>query len=264
VRIEPGTRALVTGGSRGAGFALARALVDHGATVGLIARSRTGVTDAAAELGFGTLALPADVADRASLTSAVRAYEAETGRIDLLVVAAAIPGSALFLDQTTEELRRLVDVNVRGALHTVRAALPGMVRRGHGHVVLLGCHAGIHGMPGTAAYGATRSALSGLAGPLAAEVAGHGIGVTSVVAGELDTGFHDAERDRLPGWQRTEEAADPDELASAVLHAVERGARTLYFPEGEVANLARLSGLPPRMYEFLLRQVRGPDAAPRR
>ena len=252
------------GGSRGAGYAIARALLARGAAVGIVASSHVGVDDAVARLGGEATGFRADVGDRRQLEAAVAAFAA-SGAIDLLVCAAAVPGSGAFVEQDPATLKRLIDVNVGGLVHATRIVLPAMIERGSGHVVVMGCHTGLHGVPGMAVYGATRMAAANLAGALALELAGTGVGVSCIVPSELGTGLHASEIDRLPAWMRTREGADPDALAGVVLSAVERDALMTFFPAGgEVAMRARFAGFAPRAFDFLLRQLRGPGIAPHR
>ena len=261
MRIEPGTRVLITGGSRGLGLSLAQLLVEQGARVGVIARSVADPRSGPLELGSGIELIHADVADLVQLESAIERFRADYGGIDLLVVNAAFASTGPFIEQSFEEIDRMVDVNVRGALMTVRFALPSMIEQGRGHVVLTSCMTGVHGMPQVATYGATRAAVRGIADGLWHELDGTGVGVTLAVSAELETGMFAAHAERLPTWMRPREATDPARLARAILRAVERERRILYFPGSDVRLLALFAGLP-RLVEFGLRQTRGVEAAP--
>src|SRR5918999_1150803 len=141
MEIGQGTRVLVTGASRGIGKAIADAFEARGSTVGRVSRS-------------GPLA--ADVADAESIAAAV----AEFGDVDVLVANAGITHYRPFAEQPLDEARQMNDVNWLGTIHTVRAALPHMIERGRGHIVVISSGGGVrpraarhgrvgdHGLPG--------------------------------------------------------------------------------------------------------------------
>jgi short-subunit dehydrogenase len=262
VRIESGTRVLITGGSQGLGLSLAQMLAERGARVGVIARSLVPRDEG--ELGPGIELIAADVADVAQLERAIEGFRADAGGIDLLVINAAIASTGRFIDQPFDELDRMVDVNVRGALMTLRLALPSMIAQGRGHVVLTTCMTGIRGFPQVGTYGATRAAIRGISDGLWHELDGTGVGVTLAISAELETGMFAAHAERLPGWMRPREASDPARLARQILRAVEKQRRTLYFPGSDVRLLALFAGAPSAIVEFGLRQTRGLAAAPHR
>jgi short-subunit dehydrogenase len=251
MRIGPGTRALVTGASRGIGRALARALAARGATLGLIARDAEALEPLAAELR--AQALPADVSDRAAIAAAVDAF----GRLDLLVANAGIAHYGPFATTPLERAEQMTRVNWLGTLYTVHAALPHL--HGAGHIVIVSSGAGLRAFPQAAAYGATKAAQRAFAEALRHELAG--ISVTTVFPGEIDTDLHAHELERMPAWYGSRKAS-PDRLAAAVLAAVEEDRRTVAYPR-EVALLG-LNGLAPGLTDRLLRRLRGEAAAPRR
>jgi short-subunit dehydrogenase len=253
MRIGPGTRALVTGASRGIGRALARALAARGAALGLVARDAEALERLAAELGAH--ALPADVGDRAAITAAVDAFAAGGG-LDLVVANAGIAHYGPFATTPLERAEQMTRVNWLGTLYTVHAALPHL--RG-GHVVVVSSGAGLRAFPEAAAYGATKAAQRAFAEALRHELAG--TGVTTVFPGEIDTDLHAHELDRMPAWYGAWKAS-PDRLAAAVIAAVEQDRRMLAYPR-QVALLG-LNGLAPALTDRLLRRLRGAAAAPRR
>jgi short-subunit dehydrogenase len=250
MRIGPGTRALVTGASRGIGRALARALAARGATLGLIARDAEALERLAAELR--ARALPADVGDRAAVAAAVDAF----GELDLLVVNAGIAHYGPFATTPLERAERMTRVNWLGTLYTVHAALPHMQG---GHIVIVSSGAGLRAFPQAAAYGATKAAQRAFAEALRHEL--DGVSVTTVFPGEIDTDLHAHEPERMPAWYGSRKAS-PDRLAAAVIAAVEQDRRTVAYPR-EVALLG-LNGLAPGLTDRLLRRLRGEAAAPRR
>jgi short-subunit dehydrogenase len=258
VRLDPGTRVLITGASRGIGAALARQLAARGCVLGLVARGEDGLRELVDGLqGEGHRALPADVADRDSIRGAVEAF----GDVDVVVANAGVAhyGPWLDLEQRLED--QMTDVNWLGTLYTVRAALPGMVARRRGHVVLISSGAALRTFPGAAVYGATKSAQRGFGEGLWHDLDGTGVGVTIVYPGEIETNLHDHQREKLPDWRQGQEA-DVDECAAAIVKGVESDARNVYFPR-EVRLLRAVHGLSPRLADLALRRLRGHSAAPR-
>ena len=260
MRLDPGTRVLITGASRGIGAALAHQLAAKGCVLGLVARGDEGLRELAGGLpGEGHRALPADVADRESIRAAVAAF----GAVDVVVANAGVAdyGPWLDLDQGLED--RMTQINWLGTLYTVRAALPGMVERGRGHVVVIASGAALRTFPGAAVYGATKSAQRGFAEGLWHDLDGTGVGVTTVYPGEIATNLHDHQPDKLPPWRRGGHEADVDECAAAIVEGIERDRRDVYFPR-EVRLLRTIHGISPRLADLMLRRLRGPSAAPRR
>jgi NAD(P)-dependent dehydrogenase (short-subunit alcohol dehydrogenase family) len=148
MRLLPGTRALITGASRGIGAALARELARRGAVVGVAARS-TGELDAlvASLPGDGHLALECDVASRASVGAALERFVAHAGGLDLLVANAGITHYEPFLDAPVEAAERMTQVNWLGTVYTVHAGLEPMVAAGAGHVVVVSSGAALRAFP---------------------------------------------------------------------------------------------------------------------
>jgi 3-oxoacyl-[acyl-carrier protein] reductase len=175
--------ALVTGGGRGIGANLARALAEDGWSVVVAARTLAQVEAVAAEIGARSLAL--DVGSRESVERAV----AEAGEIELLVDNAGVlgpRGSTWSLDP--DEWWHVFEVNVRGAFLCARAAIPGMLERGRGRIVNVASGAAYLPMSaGDTAYAASKAALHRFSEQLAAELAPHGIPVFSISPGLVRT-----------------------------------------------------------------------------
>ena len=137
MRIEPGTRAIVTGASKGIGRATARALAARGARVGLVARGEDALAELAGELSGDPVVLPADVADRDSIREAVDAFVDQAGGVEVLVANAGLAHYGPFFDQPIEHAEEMVYVNVLGTIYTVSAALGHMRDRARGHIVVV-------------------------------------------------------------------------------------------------------------------------------
>ena len=264
MRLDATTRALVTGASRGIGRSVAASLAARGATLGLVARSREELDALAAELpGEGHVVLPCDVGDRAEVDAAVARFVTEAGGIDLVVANAGIAhyGPVHALD--VERAEAMTRVNWLGTLYTVKAALPHLLGRAHGHVVIVSSGAGLRSFPFAAVYGATKAAQRGFGEALRHELSGSGVGLTVVYPGEIASHLHDHEKASMPDWYRGGPHAVPaHELAEAIMEAIEADARSLYFPR-LVRLLGIVHGISPRLGDRVLRVLRGGSAAPR-
>ena len=264
MQIGSGTRALVTGASRGIGRAVAHELADRGATVGLAARSTSELVALAAELPGAHFALTCDVALPRSIADAVETFAAAAGGLDLLVANAGIAYYEPIVDQALDKIENMTNVNWLGTVYTVKAALPQLLADGGGHIVVMSSGAGLRGFPGAAAYSATKAAQRMFAEALRHELAGTGVSVTTVYPGEIRTSLHDHEGTRMPEWYRGGPHAAPAEaLAVRVLQAVERDSRHLHY-RPVVKGMGILHGLSPGAADRVLRRLRGRTAAPRK
>ena len=263
MQIGSDTRALVTGASRGIGRAVAQALAERGATVGLVARSTSDLEALALELPGAHHPLTCDVALPASIATAAEDFAAATGGLDLLVANAGIAFIEPVATQDLEKIERMTEVNWLGTVYTVKAALPYLLDGG-GHIVVMSSGAGLRGFPGAAAYSATKAAQRMFAEALRHELAGTGVSVTTVYPGEIQTSLHDHQGTQMPEWYRGgPNAATAEALAARIVKAVERDSRQLHY-RSAVKGMGILNGLSPGMADRVLRRLRGASAAPRR
>lgn len=223
-----GAVAMVTGASSGIGRAVAKAAAHRGARIGLVARHEPALSLVLDEIGGqGTVAV-ADVASRQQAEGAVAQVEAALGPIDIVVANAGVGLYGAFVDSDPEDFERLLGVNVLGTLYVLRAALPSMVERRRGHVVVVASVAGRMAAPFEAVYSATKFAQVGLAEALAVELSAFGIGVSVVNPGVVDTGFFEA---RGHGYDRTfPKLISPEKVAQTVIEAVDRDHRETFVP----------------------------------
>jgi 3-oxoacyl-[acyl-carrier protein] reductase len=183
-----GQVALVTGASRGIGKAVAEALAAGGARVAGLARSRDGAQAAAGGLpGTGHLGLTCDVTDAASVDAAVKRVEEELGSLDILVNNAGITADNILVRLGDDEWDQVLDTNLKGAFHMMRAAGRGMMRRRSGRIINISSVVGLTGNKGQANYAASKAGLVGLTKTVARELAARGVLCNAVAPGFIDT-----------------------------------------------------------------------------
>ena len=173
--------ALVTGGGRGIGRAIAAALVGAGATVTVLGRN-AATLEQAVSTGAAHFAAIADVSDEAALKAAIAAADARKP-IDILIANAGSAESAPFAKSDSALFARMMDVNFMGVVHAVQAVLPGMKNRPYGRVIAVASTAGLKGYAYVSAYAAAKHAVVGLVRSLALELAGSNVTVNAVLPG---------------------------------------------------------------------------------
>jgi 3-oxoacyl-[acyl-carrier protein] reductase len=174
-----GRSVLVTGGNRGIGLAIARALAADGDQVAIT--YRTG------EPPEGLFGVTCEVTDTASVDAAFTAAEAEYGPIEVLVANAGITRDQLLLRMTDDEFTGVLDTNLTGAFRCARRAAKGMLRMRRGRLIFISSVVGLNGGPGQANYAASKAGLIGLARSVTRELAGRGITANVVAPGLIET-----------------------------------------------------------------------------
>jgi NAD(P)-dependent dehydrogenase (short-subunit alcohol dehydrogenase family) len=190
-----GKNAVVTGGGRGIGAAIAQALVEAGAGVVVSARSSDEIEETAAALrdaGGSAWAVEADVSDPAQVTAMFERATEQAGQIDILVNNAGFASSSRLTSIRLEEWERLFAVNVTGTFLCTQAFLPSMAERGWGRVVNVASIAGRMGAPYISAYVASKHAVVGFTRAVAMEYAATGVTVNAVGPGYVDTALVDS------------------------------------------------------------------------
>ncbi|HYN28392.1 MAG TPA: beta-ketoacyl-ACP reductase [Dermatophilaceae bacterium] len=175
---EPRT-VLVTGGNRGIGLAIARALAAGGDRVAVTSRSGEGPDE--------LLTVRCDVTDTASVDAAFTEVEDRLGPVEVLVANAGITADGLLMRMSDEDFDSVVDTNLAGAFRCVRRASTGMIRLRRGRIVLVSSVVGLYGSPGQANYAASKAGLVGLARSVTRELGGRGITANVVAPGFVET-----------------------------------------------------------------------------
>jgi 3-oxoacyl-[acyl-carrier protein] reductase len=210
-----GRLALVTGGSRGIGRAIAVELARAGADVVVGYRSGAEEAERVAK-EIGGRAVQADLSDPGEAAGLVEA----AGDIDILVNNAGLTRDGLIARMSDEDWRTVIDTNLGGAFATCRAAARGMMKRRSGSIVNLTSVVGLHGNPGQTNYAASKAGLIGLTKALARELATRGVRVNAIAPGYIETALTDvlpdAVREAILGSTPLGRLGTPEDVAGAV------------------------------------------------
>ena len=210
-----GKAALVTGASRGIGRAVAQQLAAAGVGLGLASRSGD-------DLGLdGVVARPCDVRNPADLEAIVGETVDRFGRLDILVANAGVGAYCPFLELSPEHLEEMIDVNVKGTLYAVRAALPHLIESGEADLVTIASEAGRRGLPLEAVYCASKFAQVGFTRALDHELRERGVRCTNICPGGVATEFAMG-RGRTPEMPELAGMMSGEDVAEVVLFALTR------------------------------------------
>ena len=210
-----GKGALVTGASRGIGRAVAQQLAAAGVGLGLASRSGD-------DLGLdGVVARPCDVREPADLEAIVGETVERFGRLDILVANAGVGAYGPFLDLSPEHLEEMIDVNVKGTLYAVRAALPHLLESGEADIVTIASEAGRRGLPLEAVYCASKFAQVGFTRAMDHELRERGVRCTNICPGGVATDFAMG-RGRTPEMPELAGMMSSEDVAEVVLFALTR------------------------------------------
>lgn len=259
-----GKVALVTGGSKGLGVHIARALAKEGAHLVLVARSEGLLEEVKADLsttGVKIHTIAADVTDIEGQKGWLDEAEAVIGPIDILVNNAGRDLVHPFASIAPEALDQILDLNIRAPMHLARLVLKGMSERGSGHIVNVASLAGLSGVAYAESYCATKHALVGFTRALRASLHGTGVSATALCPGYLsEEGMFARQQQEyeltLPVLLQ---ALPPKEIAKHTIRAIKKDAADVIYPSAPRFLLA-LSLLFPRFGEWVARKIGAHDA----
>ena len=216
--------ALVTGGSRGIGRAIARALAADGFTVAVNFVGNEGAAKDAVEAiasdGGQAITVQADVSDSSQVDALFDEVEERLGPVNVLVNNAGVRADGLALGMKDDAWRKVIDTNLFGTFACTRRALRPMLRARKGRIVNITSISGLHASPGQANYSAAKAGVIGLTKTVAAEVAGKGIFINAVAPGliatDLTAGLNDKQVEAIQGRVPAKRIGTPEDVASLV------------------------------------------------
>lgn len=233
-----GKVALVTGGARGIGFATAQRLASEGAKLAIVDVNGAAAEEAAKQMraGIEAVGVAADISREDEVTRMTQTVVQVFGRIDIVVNSAAVLDDKLFLDSAPQDWNRVMGVCLNGAMLTLHAVLPGMVKRGYGRVVCLASDSARVGQARLSYYAAAKAAVIALVKSVAQEVGDRGVTLNVVSPGATNTPLRMEREESLKQQMGEEKYArrvknvlrmyptgrlgEPDDIASAITFLV--------------------------------------------
>ena len=253
-----GCTVVITGGAGGIGMALARAFGGAGAKIAILDLPSSPLDHANSELasaGIEAIALPCDITDRAEVVHTMDAVRSAFGGIDVLINNAGTVHRSAFAETRPEVFRKVMEVNLFGALHCTQVCLADLIER-RGLIIAVSSIAGLAPLYGRSGYAASKHAMHGLFESLGAEVADRGVGVLMVCPSFVESGLEtrtlgaDGKYVQRPR-SKVGKLGDPNDVAREVLKAARRGKKRLVLtPVGKTSAL--LSRIAPALYERLM------------
>ena len=240
----------ITGASTGIGESFVRSAATHADRIAMSARSADKL-QALQQDGDNLFAYPLDVTDAKAVQDTVAAIEDRFGGIDTAVLNAGVWTPMRAVEMDLDAMHRTMEVNYFGVVNVVRALLPGMISRGSGHIVIVASVAGYRGLPTAAAYGASKAAVMHFTETMAVELRRHGIAVSLVNPGFVDTPMTRVNRYDMPGIMSA------DAAAQKMLDGILKKKPAIFFPFGFTLAMRLLNFLPYRLYYWLVRRITG-------
>jgi len=216
---------LITGGTRGIGYAVAEALLRAGDTVAITGTTTDGVVKAEhalSAIGSPVVGITCDVRDSSSTELAVQTVIAKFGGLDVLVNSAGVGVGVPISDMPRDEWDRIIGTNLTGVFNCCKAAIPHLKTRGGGWIVNLSSLASTNPFPGGAAYCASKAGLNAFSEALMQELRYDNIRVTSILPGSVATGFSGREPSTGSDWKLL-----PEDVAEAIVDVLNHPARSL-------------------------------------
>lgn len=234
----------ITGASSGIGHALSIELGRRGATLGLLARRAETLettVDEVTKAGGQALALPVDVTNASAVQNAADAMRTRFGKIDVLIANAGVGATTDAKDLRSEEVARLVNINILGVVNSVTSVLPEMVENGSGQLVVISSLAAYRGLPKSAAYCASKAAVSAFFESLRLDLIGTGIDVTIIHPGFIKTPLTAGREANMPFLMEL------DDAIRKILWAIESRKTSYAFP-WQLATIVRAGMLFPNWF----------------
>lgn len=246
--------AWIIGASSGIGRALALHLARDGWTVAVSARSGDELAALSAEATGKIFAFPLDVTDKEAVRAACTAIAADLGPIDLAVFAAGTYYRDYAADFDSERFRAMVELNLLGTAHCLEAVMPVMISRRTGQIAVVASVSGYVGLPGAASYGATKAALNVMCEAFQPELAAHGVRISIVNPGFVDTPLTRKNDFPMPFLVTAEEAAQ------SIANGLRAGRYEIVFPWKMALAMKLLHALPARLrFRLTRRMLRSTD-----
>jgi NAD(P)-dependent dehydrogenase (short-subunit alcohol dehydrogenase family) len=253
-----GRTVVITGGAGGIGRALARSFGRAGARIAIVDLPSSPLEEARQELedvGIESVALPCDITDRDQVETTMDTVRDAFGGIDILINNAGIVHRSAFAETKPAVFRRVMEVNLFGALHCTQACMRDLIER-RGLIIAVSSIAGLAPLYGRSGYAASKHAMHGLFESLGAEVSDQGVGVLMVCPSFVKSGLEastlgaDGKRIARPR-SKVGQLGDPDDVAREVLKAARSGRKRLVLtPVGKTSAL--LSRIAPGLYQRLM------------
>lgn len=241
--------AWITGASSGIGRALALRLARDGWTIAVSARSVDELASLATESDGRIVAFPLDVTDKAAVDETVQAIEDRLGSIDLAVFAAGTYFRDYAVGFDSARFRAMVELNLIGTAQCLERVMPAMIARESGQIAVVASVSGYVGLPGAASYGATKAALNVMCEALYPELRSHGVKLSIVNPGFVDTPLTRKNDFPMPFLISTEEAAD------TIADGLVAGKYEIVFPRKMALAMKVLHALPARVRFALTRRM---------
>lgn len=245
---------MLTGASSGIGEAIAVEMGRRGAIVGLLARRAELLDSVAVKVetaGGVARKYICDVCDASTVNEAAHRLRGEFGKIDVLIANAGVGGQAKLSDEMTpDDVRRVVETNLFGAVNAVAAVLPEMIRQGGGQLVAVSSLAGFRGLPRSAPYSASKAAMTAFFESVRLDVQARGISVTIIQPGFIKTPLTSGRKNKMPFLMELEDSVP------YFLNAIEKKKKFAAFP-WQLASLVRLGRIfPAWLYDAMAGRAR--------
>jgi short-subunit dehydrogenase len=236
---------MITGASSGIGKALALDIAARGARLGLLARRQNLLDEIVGAVRGRAVAVTADVRDAQAMKAAADRVREELGPIDMLIANAGIGTSDHVSQLDPNHVANVIGINVLGAANSVAAVVPQMVERGQGQLVAISSLAAYRGLPKSAAYCASKAALSAYFESVRIDLRGTGVGVTIIHPGFIKTPLTAGRDAKMPYLMEL------DDAIPKIVSAIEKGKKSIAFP-WQLATVVRAGMLMPTfMYDWI-------------